>query len=365
MVQAIEKRARFDIIRYSNCWEDANILLQALDVREGDVCFSIASSGDNTLSLLTRNPSLVLAVDLSPAQLACLEIRKSAFAQLPYEEVLRFLGIRNGSDRVRVYRSLRGDLSESARAFWDAHLGFIKKGVIHVGRFEKMFHAFRKRILPLIHGRKRISMLLKEKSYPARAHFYDNEWNTWHWRMLFKIFFSRAVIGRLGRDPEFFRYVERNVADHLLRRSRHALTVLPTDRNPYLEYILTGNFQRTLPFYLREENYEVIRGNLDKLLLYEGNVEQALQAHSRLRFDRFNLSDIFEYMSQRESASQIRRIAASSREDGRLAYWNMLVDRRSPESLRNHCTPLDELARKLFSQDKAFFYKSLIIEEVK
>jgi hypothetical protein len=98
--EGIGKRARFDFIRYANCWEDADILLRALDVKEGGVYLSIASAGDNTLSLLSCNPSLVLAIDLSAAQLACLELRRAAFARLPYEGVLRFLGVRESTDRL-------------------------------------------------------------------------------------------------------------------------------------------------------------------------------------------------------------------------------------------------------------------------
>jgi S-adenosylmethionine-diacylglycerol 3-amino-3-carboxypropyl transferase len=43
----------FPHIRYGQCWEDADILLTALDIQPGDVCLSIASAGDNTLALLT------------------------------------------------------------------------------------------------------------------------------------------------------------------------------------------------------------------------------------------------------------------------------------------------------------------------
>jgi hypothetical protein len=33
MNDRIEDRARFDLVRYANCWEDADILLQALEIR--------------------------------------------------------------------------------------------------------------------------------------------------------------------------------------------------------------------------------------------------------------------------------------------------------------------------------------------
>ena len=67
-------------IRYAQVWEDADVLLEALDVQPGHVCVSIASAGDNALALLTQQPArVVVALDLSPAQLACLELRVAAY----------------------------------------------------------------------------------------------------------------------------------------------------------------------------------------------------------------------------------------------------------------------------------------------
>ena len=64
-------RADFSAIRYAQVWEDADVLLAGLDVQPGDTCVSIASAGDNALALLTKDPARVIALDLSPAQIAC------------------------------------------------------------------------------------------------------------------------------------------------------------------------------------------------------------------------------------------------------------------------------------------------------
>src|ERR1700730_7310453 len=82
-------RADFTQIRYAQCWEDADILLDALAIKEGDTCLSIASAGDNSFSLLTQNPAKVIAVDLNPAQLACAALRKAAYVQLEHPEFLQ------------------------------------------------------------------------------------------------------------------------------------------------------------------------------------------------------------------------------------------------------------------------------------
>src|SRR5688500_3254365 len=81
-------RADFTGIRYAQVWEDADVLLAGLDVQPGDTCVSIASAGDNALALLTKQPSRVIALDLSPAQLACLELRIAAYRKLTHPELL-------------------------------------------------------------------------------------------------------------------------------------------------------------------------------------------------------------------------------------------------------------------------------------
>jgi S-adenosylmethionine-diacylglycerol 3-amino-3-carboxypropyl transferase len=171
-------------------------------------------------------------------------------------------------------------------------------------------------------------------------------------------------MGYLGRDPEFFTYVEGDVASRLLERAEYALTALATDQNPYLEFILTGNFGKTLPFYLREENFEKIRDHLDRLILFHGDLLEALRAHASLRFDGFNLSDIFEYMNYAEYVSELQKVIDASKPGTRVVYWNMLADRKNPLALKNRLATLEDLAADLFKQDKAFFYKALVIERV-
>jgi S-adenosylmethionine-diacylglycerol 3-amino-3-carboxypropyl transferase len=360
----IEDRARFDFVRYANCWEDADILLEALDVRKGGFYLSVSSAGDNALSILSRRPALVIAADVSTAQLACLELRKAAFLAMSHRGVLEFLGVRRGTDRIRAYEGLRGLLTRKARLFWDARPELIEAGIVHAGKFERYFHLFRSIILPLIHGKRVVSDLLKPKDAGARADFYVGRWDSIRWRLLFRLFFSRTLLGRLGRDPEFFRYVEGNVASRLLERCHHALTALPTDSNPYLQFIVKGNFETALPFYLRRENFEAIRSNLGRLVLFEGSVDEAIRAHPDIAFDGFNLSDIFEYMSYEEYLAGLDRIVRSARDGARLVYWNMLADRKSPPELRDRLEVLDDLAKALHLQDKAFFYKALVIEQV-
>jgi S-adenosylmethionine-diacylglycerol 3-amino-3-carboxypropyl transferase len=365
VTERIEERARFDLIRYANVWEDADVLVAALRPGPGRRMLSIASAGDNAFALLAEGAEVV-AADLSPAQLALVELKRAAVRRLPYREALAFLGVRPSPDRRPVYEDLESELTAGAREFWRAHMEEVADGVIHHGKFESYFRLFRERILPLVHRRKTVLSLLDERDEAGRVRFYEETWNNLRWRLLFRVFFSRFLMGRLGRDPEFFRYVEGSVAERILARAHYALTVLPVHSNPYVESILTGNYGRdgrAFPRWLQPEVFAALKRNLDHLILFEGPIEEAAAAHRGAGFDGFNLSDIFEYLDPETSAAIYGRLLDTARPGARFAYWNLLVPRRRPEELAARVRPLDDEARALFARDQAFFYSAFVLEE--
>jgi S-adenosylmethionine-diacylglycerol 3-amino-3-carboxypropyl transferase len=359
---SIDTRASFSFIRYASVWEDADVLCEALaPAAAGGRLLSIASAGDNALALLTLDPAEVVAADLSPVQLACVELRIAAFRHLDHPDLLAFLGTAPCDRRVETYRSLRSDLSVEARGFWDGQAEAIAGGVIHAGKFERYLRAFRTRILPFVHPRGRIDRLREKRTIAEQETFYAREWDTWRWRLLFRLFFSRAVMGRMGRDPAFFSHVEGSVGSRILARTRHALTKLPVHSNPYVAYIMTGNYPPgALPRYLRPEHFEAIRSRIDRIRLAQAPIETAGEG----RFDGFNLSDIFEYMSPAEHDRCYGALVERSNPGARLVYWNLLAPRSRPDALADRVHPLRETADALHARDLAWFYGALHVDQV-
>ena len=364
MSSEIQQRAEFDRVRYGQCWEDASLLLRALEP-EGRHCVSIGSAGDNSFALLAGGARRVTAVEMNPAQVACIELRKASYLTLGHGEMLELLGARESGRRAELFSRVAGGMPPAARRVWEAEPHWIGPGAIATGRFEDYFRLFRERVLPLAHPRRRVDALLEPRDRGEREEFYESVWNNRRWRAIFGVFFSRFVMGRLGRDPEFFRYVEGSVAERILARTRHALVELEPAANPYLRWILTGRFGGVMPEALREERFEAIRGALEaqRLEVFEGTLEAWLGRREEPA-DAFNLSDIFEYMSEANAAVLMERIADASAPGARWAYWNMLAPRRRPDSLAARVRPLDALAGELFEQDRAFFYGRFVVEEV-
>lgn len=361
------RTAAYPRIRYAQCWEDADILLEALSVQAGDVCLSIASGGENSLSLLSQSPSKVIAVDCNPSQLAILELKAAAFRNLSHEELLRFLGSHpaTAAERRQTYTYCAPDLAPPAARYFRENVHLIETGINNAGKFEDYFKLFRQTLLPLIHDRRTVEQLCASRSLEARRRFYLEVWNTWRWRALFSMFFSRKVMGNAGRDPALFKYVEGDCSSRIFGRVRHGLTEVPPESNPYLQWILFGEHRSdVLPHALREENFQSIRGNLSKLEWHCQTIEEYLAANPTTQVDCFNLSDIFEYMSAPEYTELLETLIGSSANGARMAYWNMLVDRHAPAAYAGRITADEHKAQDLLAADKAFFYSNFRLETV-
>jgi len=238
------------------------------------------------------------------------------------------------------------------------------RGIGGAGKFERYFRLFRTRVLPLVHSRARVERLLSNGAREGRIAFYNEEWDTWRWRLLFHIFFSRFVMGRLGRAPSCFKYVEGSVADRILDRTRYALTELNPAENPYVQWILMESHPRALPYALRPENCESIRNHLDRLEWRNESLEAFLNNKKDAPIDCFNLSDVFEYMPQERYEKLLRLIVRAGKHGARLAYWNILAVRSRPDSMQDQLRSMMDLARSLHARDKAFFYSAFVVEEI-
>ena len=360
----VAARADFSQIRYAQCWEDADVLLGGLDVQAGDRCLAIASAGDNALALLTRHPEQVVAIDLSAAQLYCLALRVAAYRSLEHPELLELVGSRPSRQRLDLYRRCRPALGADVRRFWDGRPRLIEGGLGAAGRFERYLRLFRRVVLPLAHRRSRVGRLLERTSPQERARFYDAVWCNRRWNALARLFFSRLVMGRLGRDPRFFDHAETDVAASILARARHAAVTLDPSTNPYLHWILTGRHGPALPLALRAEHFETIRENLDRLVWRRTSLEGFLATQPDGQFRRFALSNLFEYVPEPHYHALLEELVRVGRPGGRLAYWNLFVKRNRPDYLACQLKSCELLAQALHEVDKTFFYNQFVVEEL-
>ena len=359
----IAGKATFDHIRYAQLWEDADVLTAALGDCKGGTLVSICAAGDNALAMLTLDPAKVVVVDLSPAQIACLQLRIGAFQTLSHPEFLELMGARPSTRRRLLLTRAIGGLDAKTKAFWTARADDVAAfGAGGVGKFERYFRTFRTKLLPLVHGRQTIDDIFTSRPKEQRETFLKYRFNTWRWQLLLNTFFSRFVMGRMGRDKAFFEHVEGSPAQHVARRIRHAAVDCDPADNPYLHWILKGTHGDALPMTWRAEHYAVIKARLDRLDIRPGSLEGFVSTGEKA--DGFNLSDIFEYMSPDVFAQVYATILQAASPGARLVYWNMMAPRRVPDALAAQVNRLTDVEDAQKQRDKAFFYSDFVVEEV-
>jgi S-adenosylmethionine-diacylglycerol 3-amino-3-carboxypropyl transferase len=354
---------------YSQCWEDVAVARAALRLQPGATVLAVAAAGDNVLAMLQDDPARIIGVDINPAQTALLELKAGAIRALPDgDAVARFLGATDEPDRLECYRQrVRPSLAAAAARYWDAHPRDIERGVIHAGRFERYLAVFRTLVLPIVPGRRTVRAMLAATSLEEQGRLYHEHWDSRRWRLLFRVFFSRPLLGRFGRDPAFFEQCEiEDLGRHYLARAEHALLDIPVWRNPYATYILSGRVGEgeRRPEYLRTEVQSVIRDRLDRLDVRTASLQEVLGSLPPRSVDAFYLSDVFELATPGDHAATLAEVARVGRPGARICYWNNLVARRHVQQLSGRLADNATEADRLFTVDRAFLYSRLVIETV-
>lgn len=365
----VQERPVFSKIVYSQCWEDPVVAADGLRLGTDDDLLCLTSAGDNVMALSLRNPRSITAIDFSAAQNGLLELKLAALRSLSWYDYAAFLGARPSFDRVSVYRTkLRPQLGDDVRAYFDGQEALLGRGIIHAGRFQRYLSIFRTAILPLIHGRHVVEELYTIDDRAARASYYERVWDNRRWRALFTVFFGRAVMARLGRDPAFFTYVDRrDIGGVFLERARWAITETAPRDNHFLQYALLGRYPdlERGPIYLRESNFEALKRSTDKIKIVRGDLEGHLGTLAPGALSALYLSDLFEWVSPTHHEAMMRAIARATRKGGRMVYWNLLVPRSRPPSLASLIDTHDAEAKALHAKDLAFVYGSFHVESVR
>lgn len=337
-------------IHYSNCHEDTAFVLSQIKGRPSRI-LSIASALDNSLAFLLLDPEQVVAIDYNDTQIALCRLKLCGIKHLEYEEFLTLLGIRQG-DAGALYDRLWPHLDGDTRAYFDTHRYLIEDvGLAHCGRFEYYFSVFKNKALPLVHKKKTVDAFMHASTLEEQSAYYQKCFCNRRFRWMFKVFFSEAVMKRVGRDKEFFKYNQGSLADVLRGRFEACITHNLNAQNPYLQYILYNRFE-VLPLYLQPESYQKIKQNIHKVAVKKADFMQEI-AHGQ-RYDFMYLSDIFEYMSADVMPDATDKIAHALNPGGQVLLFNMMNPRQLGAPLRQE--RVDQTHNQTFYYTECYSY---------
>ncbi|MAG47166.1 hypothetical protein CL617_01050 [archaeon] len=352
-------------INYSMCWEDPEVLNRALDISNKDDVLSIVSGGENLFAILLNNPRNLIGIDINKEQIYITKLKIAAIKTLNFEEFIQFLGFNTCENRLSLLDKIKVNLTKEEIDYWEDNRSFITDGIIHCGKFERYLERFRKYFLPLIISKKGINQFLRLGSLENQEEYYEKYWDTWRFRLIFRLFFSKKGIKK-GRDEEYFNYSKKeNISNHYFMKTKYALTKIPIKTNYFMQYILTGKILAPFKYhpYLDKDNFQLLKRSVNKIKFINRSVNEYIKEQSDNKFSKFNLSDIFELNSQNEYEDLMEEIARLSKENGKICYWNNLVPRF--KHIKNKNLIMDNFtSNNLHSKDRVHFYSRFILEDI-
>lgn len=354
-------------IRYSRVWEDQNVLNAALQIGPDDDVLSVSSAGDNVLSLLLAGPRSIVAVDFNPAQNALLELHLAAIRLLSHDEYIRILGVIPGTDRMELYDRIRDQMPNYAANFWDANTALIDTGIVSLGRLDLYFRLFKDLHLIKIHPVELSEKLFEFDDLAEQNQWFLANYATDELREVVEWYFGREMLEKRGRSEVQMTFVDMDeVGRHFWDRFVHTCATSLLKDNFYARLIMLGEYGDLSrgPAHLRPKNFDRLQASIERIRVETTDIASLVSAEPKGRFSKANLSDLFEYLPEKTTEETLRLLSAQFRTGGRIAWWELLVPRPRPATLSHLFRSDSELARKLWQNDRVWFYRGFHIEEI-
>ncbi len=359
--------ARDDRLFFAQVREDPLLEIEALGPLADANVVVVTSGGCTALSLLAAGANHVTAVDLNSTQNHLVELKAAALRTLTLPEIMSFLGVAGGTAerRARTYRVVRPLLSGRAAEYWDAHQKAIGRGALACGVSELFIGAVVKAVKLFVHGPRKIERLLSLQSLEQQREFFEREWNTRRWRLLFPLLINRWTFNR-AFDPEFFREVENpSFATHFRRLLEHALCDIPVRTNYFLHQMLTGAYPHRVrggvPPYLDQTGGEILRTKLDCLELVDGGYAEYLATRPDSSVDALAISNICEWLDASSIDTLFEQIVRVAKPGARFCFRNFVGHTDVPERLRHMVIEDVEGGRAAILRDRSCLQSRIAI----
>lgn len=360
-------------IVYSNVWEDPELNRLSLHVKPSDSVLSITSGGCNSLNLLVEGPARVVSIDLNPAQLALLELKIAAIRELTHEDFLELIGAEFFGERKKfhpdyrlgLYDRVAHHLSPSAREFWDRNPQLITSGIVMCGRVERFFTLYRK-AHSLLYALDPVQKLFFCGSVEEQRRVYDSL-PMGRWRFLNWVVLNRTILSAV-KGAHSFRFVDEKEFDkNLNRKVDRAMRTLDNRGNWFFQLVLLGKFlsRESVPPYMLEANFSKLKENIDRIEVFRGVLTDVLKKYGPESFDKFNLSNITEWMEEEVFNGVMREVIALARPGARFNLRYTLARARNLDEANSRVMiPEPDLAARLHAQDRSFMYESFHVYRI-
>ena len=297
-----------------------------MDIQPGDSVFTIASCGSNAITLLLDNPSLIIALDLAPAQICLAKLQVACIKHLSHQEMLDFLGINRMSitsdQREQIYEEkLKKQLEESVQMYWNNNKSWIKFGVLYCGRREEKLRASAEDYFNIALDENDIIKLLgMGDDMEEQITFFKKFILTSHFRKAFDCLVWKRILARY----DFSKIANVDYASMWFERICKIVETIPAKKNYFLEYLLTGEISGnySMPEYLNKENFQILKQRVDRIQWVETDLVSWFNQcqGNTISFNKICFSNVPDWLEREDFSKLIRQVNKFSKPNSRIAF---------------------------------------------
>jgi S-adenosylmethionine-diacylglycerol 3-amino-3-carboxypropyl transferase len=371
---------------YNTCWEDPAVDRRALNLGPNDSVMVISSAGCNALDYALDAPARIHAVDANPRQNALLELKIAAIRRLEHEDFFALFGVGYHPRFRDFYRSsLRGELSDFARTWWDKHGGWFTSPLgsfyYHglAGLVARGFRAYF-RLRPKLAND--LQDLFAAADLTTQRRIYDERIAPALWTPGMKWVLGRQLtMSLLGVPHPQRRLVQSQHAEGVAGFVREAIEYVfrqlsVTDNYFWRVYVEGRYTPECCPEYLKPGNFLALKqGLVDRITLHNSTVTEFLHDTPK-PISRFVLLDHMDWMSSYHPAALVEEwnaILGRARDGARILLRSAHADPAFLNWVRvgHKRQRLDEalhfdhaLAARLHADDRVHTYAGFKIADV-
>lgn len=282
----------------------------------------IASGGCTALSLQKAFPELqITLLDPNAAQLELIQSKVEALQNTPDPSSLFNIGVDNPN------------------------------GLNGRGNFESLFRTFRNFIHEFILNRDELLAMFTEESRFTSLR--DEMVSSKYWSAAFDTHFNDGLLTAMF-GPQATQHAFRGSYPGYFKSAfERALRAPGAQTNYFLHSIFLGHYLKDLPLYLSQPvsvdpHFTYVRGTLDQITDLE-------------KFDFIGLSNIFDWMPEKEVENTVQRLSQEM-EEGAVVVYRQLNQNKNFQKLFDASFIFNtSLADELIKIERSFFYSKISI----
>lgn len=342
---------------YNASWEDPRIDRQLLNLDNNSKVVVLTSAGCNVLDYLIDSPAEINAIDVNPRQNALLNLKLALIKRGNFDDLFKMFGEGAHENFRGVYEEVKQYLSEDECTFWDEKIDYFdenskKKSFYYYGTSGLLAWIITRYLGRNQELRTKLFSLFDATDLNEQKRIYEEvepllwgKFISWLVRQPFVLTLAGVPRPQVKLiDQQYPGGVGGFISDKL----RHVFTEILAHDNYFWRVYLTGSYSANCcPNYLKQENFETLRKNVDRVKTHNNTVTGFLKSKQE-KYSHFILLDHQDWLAQHDP-------------DALREEWEMILERSQPGSkilMRSAATEIDFIPEKIKSALRFFPQKT-------